>query len=87
MILKYLYSKIENRWKYAMINERQMMERSLVSLIPNLHISKIGEAMKSYYQRFMHKYRSLKLLIGGTKEFDAEGKELWNQFSKVNEPS
>lgn len=42
-----LYLHIDNRWKYAMDLEKQMRERSLVHLFPDMSIDEIKEHLKN----------------------------------------
>lgn len=50
-----LYLHIDNKWKYAMDSEKQIRERSLVHLFPNMSIAEIKEHLTTYNSKLLVK--------------------------------
>lgn len=50
-----LYLHIDNRWKYAMDSEKQIRERSLVHLFPDMSVAEIKEHLTTYNSKFLVK--------------------------------
>lgn len=65
-----------------MDSEKQIRERSLVHLFPDMSIPEIKEHLTTYKSKFLVKQRALKLMNGLYIDVENETKEKWLDIFK-----
>ena len=82
-IPKILYERVEQKWKFTLIIDKQIKEVTLAQVMPSLDKQMISKDVEKYKGIFAPKYRAFNILIKQVEEVVTKTTLLWKSIYEL----